>query len=192
MRPTGKAVAIDIGGVIVQHGNDSGPGFLDEETFLDAQEVAGAYAAIQQLVRFYGVENVFILSRAREHVSRRSVEYFMHTKFIERTGIDPRRILFVRERADKRLVLDRLNIGLLIDDTWTVIRHILEETTNGRAIWFGGGSTPAARRKQRKLVPKAFHNRITLCASWETTLLTLFSTYPPSNVPELESKTECV
>lgn len=121
VRPTGKAVAIDIGGVIVQHGNDSGPGFLDEETFLDAQEVAGAYAAIQQLVRFYGVENVFILSRAREHVSRRSVEYFMHTKFIERTGIDPRRILFVRERADKRLVLDRLNIGLLIDDTWTVL-----------------------------------------------------------------------
>jgi len=184
MRPTGVAVAVDIGGVIVQHGDGEGAGFLDEDTFLQAREVEGSYAALEQLVRVYGQENVFILSRARENVSRRSVEYFMHTRLVERTGVDPQRILFVRERAEKRDVMARLGIGLLIDDTWTVIRHVLEETKTGRAVWFGCGNSPARRRKDRKVVPKNHRNRIALCVGWPDTLITLFSTYPSSRIPQ--------
>lgn len=180
MRPSGVAIAIDIGGVLVQHGDADGPGFLDEETFLQAREIEGAYAALELLIRVYGQENVFILSRARENVSRRSLEYFAHTHLLERTGMDPQRILFVRERSDKRAVMAKLGIGILIDDTWTVMRHVLEETKCCRTIWFGCGRTPALRRKERRIVPKEFRNRITLCMGWPDTLVTLFSTCPSS------------
>jgi len=163
-------IGIDIGGVIVG-GNARTPGQKREDTmfspypntYLKTQPTEGAIAAVTQIVKWFGPENVFIVSKASPDMERRTRHWMEHNKFYEQTGFLKENLNFCLERIDKAPICKRLGINIFIDDKLDVLRHFILDDLVRYRIWFK--PKPFELEKLAEFVPKVIQVR-----SWEETL----------------------
>jgi hypothetical protein len=69
--------------------------------------------------RFEG--RVWIVSKCGQRVRERTLEWFEHHRFFERTGIDPRNVRFCFKRPEKAVHCRQLGITHFIDDRADVL-----------------------------------------------------------------------
>lgn len=67
---------------------------------------------------------IHLVSKCGPKIEERSRIWLTDTGFAEETGITPERWHFVRERADKAPVCERLGVSHFVDDRIAVLQHM--------------------------------------------------------------------
>lgn len=114
-------IGLDFGGVIVGEENDGHQVNSSEDTmfginYLRSKEVQGAAHAVHSIICAFGASNVFIISKARKEMRRKTLEWLDHNEFYDRTGLWHCNVLFCREREQKGPIAKKLSLDLFIDD----------------------------------------------------------------------------
>lgn len=117
-------IGIDIGGVIIDKGNDREDTSLFGPKYLEARAVVGAISAIQKLNQEVFLGEVYLVSKCGEKVEERSREWLKANAFHEKTGVPQSRLRFCRERADKAPIARELGLTHFIDDKVEVLGYM--------------------------------------------------------------------
>lgn len=117
-------------------------------------------STIRAIVGRHGPANVFIVSKAKAATQALILGWLDRYDFYASTGLPRNNVIFVREYADKREVVDRLGISLFIDDSSKVVKCLADSPSIRRVIWFKG------RCELVHQLPKAFRNKIVFSKSW--------------------------
>ncbi len=155
--PRGDAsayIGIDIGGVLVDRAaHDTDTSFFGGRP-METPAVHGAVEAVARLVAAAD-GRVCIVSKAGPRIEALSRQW-LALQGIADVMIPWGQIHFVRERADKGPVCERLKVTHFVDDNVGVLNHL---TTVRRKILFTGGLGPNPLPTQ---VPKG----VTVAATW--------------------------
>lgn len=122
-------LGIDIGRVIMAPvvGGKADTSFLSG-SLSDAMETPmspHAEESIRHLVdRFEG--EVWIVSKAGTNVQNKSLAWFKHNDFFQRTGVPAANVRFCRERSGKRIHCQENRLTHFIDDRVDVLRHLVK------------------------------------------------------------------
>ncbi|WP_427889308.1 hypothetical protein ACQHIV_38745 [Kribbella sp. GL6] len=118
-------LGIDIGRVIIAGGSDAGDtSFFSGDTaaMLRTPAVPGAFEAIARLVPLFS--ETWLVSKCGPRIQRRSVDWLLHHRFFERTGIPPAHVRFCLRRPEKAIHCADLGITYFVDDKPDVIAAI--------------------------------------------------------------------
>jgi len=154
--PPARKIGLDFGGVIVggeagtmenQPGGNSDDTTMFGENYLESPEAPGASRAIRSIVLVYGARNVYVVSKARQEMRRKTSEWLDRTGFYDRTGLWRCNVLFCRERVDKGPIAEKLGLGAFVDDKEPCLT-CMPDTVSLRLL-FGceGGRTVDERRE---------------------------------------------
>ena len=151
--PTAKAtvchrVGIDFGMTIcdMQH--------VDREPF------EHAFSTVKAITCRFGKENVFIVSKAKSETSSKISLWLRDHCFFEATGMLPSNVYFVREVADKRIVVEKLRLTMFIDDYFKVVKCLAVAPTLQTIVWFRG------RKELLGQIEKPFRTKIVIAHRW--------------------------
>jgi hypothetical protein len=117
-------LGIDIGRVIIG-GDGADSQFLDgdEASALATPPVAGAFAAVAELVRRFDA-NVWLVSKAGPRIQARTCRWLDERRFFAVTGLPRDQVRFCRERREKADHARTLALTHFIDDRFDVLRHL--------------------------------------------------------------------
>ncbi|MEN9614401.1 MAG: hypothetical protein RLZZ347_708 [Candidatus Parcubacteria bacterium] len=111
-------LGIDFGGVIIQNGPVCGhPDKISEDPrYLDRPAIPGAFESIAKLVRLFGPQDIFIVSRCSEAGEQKIRNWLYYKSFWEQTRMLRENIRFCRHRHEKGPICKELNIDYFVDD----------------------------------------------------------------------------
>jgi hypothetical protein len=153
-------IGIDIGGVIIAQDTDE-PDLFFSDDFLRAKPFPNCFETIKILIEKFGSENVFIISKCGEKVQRKSREWLEYNQFFLMTGFVPEHIHFCLERYEKAGIAQTLHLTHLIDDRYTVLKHLLSLKQVERLILFSPNETEQGLSRSNP------SNKILQVSSWD-------------------------
>ncbi|TWD78973.1 hypothetical protein FB561_0021 [Kribbella amoyensis] len=111
-------LGIDIGRVIID--GSAGPGDTsffqgDRAAMLRTPAVAEAFATIARLVQLFDGQ-AWLVSKCGPRIQQRSLDWLLHHRFFERTGIPADHVRFCLRRPDKAIHCRELGITHFVDD----------------------------------------------------------------------------
>jgi hypothetical protein len=121
-------LGIDIGNVIMAGDNDAlfgRSGGYSEQRMLGIPEMPGAVDAIGRLIRLFGPEQVYLISKAHKNTEAKTLRWLAHHDFCARTGLDERHIWFCREWPEKAVICGWLGIAFFVDDRADVLSAMI-------------------------------------------------------------------
>lgn len=138
-------LGIDVGRVLISPGDESKPdtSFIGGslEHALNTPPYEGMFDVVPALVsRFEG--RVWIVSKCGRRIQERTMRWFDHHRFFERTGIASRNVRFCLKRSDKALHCRELGITHFIDDRSDVLEPMVGLVPN--LYLFGPQRAPVA------------------------------------------------
>ena len=74
------------------------------------------YSVIRFLINYYGNENIYIVSKAREIMRKKISEWLVKNNFFKETGFLKKNLLFCNNYEDKTEIVKKLKINVFIDD----------------------------------------------------------------------------
>ena len=107
-------LGLDFGGVIVPRARSRAE-LVSREAVSDVEPVDGALESIRKLTGIFG-GRVWVVSKASPATEARTLEWMRAHSFCRETGIDSERVVFVRNRGDKRVVCTESGITHFVDD----------------------------------------------------------------------------
>lgn len=120
-----KVIGLDVGGVIIDAiGNDGTDTDLRGDNFMKTTPVLGAFDAVKRLVRYYGADNVFIVSKCGEVIEGKTRRWLAGNDFCGYTGFDAANAQFCRTRAEKAPIVKALRITDFVDDHVDVLEYM--------------------------------------------------------------------
>lgn len=128
-------IGVDIGGVLVDRVAESSDTSFFGDRPMDTPAVAGAIeglAALAVLVDF----RIHIVSKAGPKISERSRRWLASHGVFDGSSVPASNVAFVRKRADKHPICERLQITHFIDDRLDVLEHLV--TVPNRYLFIGG------------------------------------------------------
>lgn len=129
-------LGVDVGGVIIRRA-----GFGDDTSFFGSQPlrtpaVDGMFEALATLTEAPFAGRVHVVSKAGPTTAANTRLWLEHHKFYDRTGISAENVHFVRHRADKAPICERLGVTHFIDDRVDVLDFLT--TVPNRYLFLGG------------------------------------------------------
>ena len=103
---------------------------VEEDTVISDQDDISVecFEAVGKLVKHFGPQHTFIVSKASANMVRRTRLWLKEQKFYEKTGLLPDNVYFCTERPQKAEIVDVLGISHFIDDRWSVLEHMTKCT----------------------------------------------------------------
>lgn len=126
-----EAFGVDIGNVIIEHRyiTDADDESIWNEKYHLLPEVSGVMESLKALNdKFNG--RIFLVSKLREEHDSRTLRWLKKNKFFEKTGIDPKNIIFCRNRSDKVNICLEKDIKHFVDDRLEVLGHMVGKVPN--------------------------------------------------------------
>lgn len=148
-------IGIDIEGVI--RGKTAMSRTIDE--YLAATPLKNAAKTIKSLVKLFGSDNIFIISRCPEYAEDVILQWLDNQKFFTDINFDRSNVYFCRERADKAPIAKRLQLTHFIDDRIDVLDAMKDIVAN--RILFTGGSNHE---------DNVINDDITILGNWDSVL----------------------
>ncbi|WP_312318383.1 hypothetical protein [Stenotrophomonas sp.] len=146
-------LGIDVGRVLISPGDDSTPdtSFIagSLENALNTPPMDDMFQVVPALVERFAGE-VWIVSKCGQRIQDRTMQWFEHHRFFERTGIGRANVRFCLQRPEKAVHCRALGITHFIDDRTDVLQA-MEEVVSHRYL-FG---------PQRKAVPQGMQHVMT-------------------------------
>ena len=142
-------LGIDVGRVLISPGDSTKPdtSFIagSLEAAIDTPPHDGMFDVVPSLVeRFEG--RVWIVSKCGPRIQQRTLLWFEHHRFFERTGIAPDKVRFCLKRPDKAIHCRELGITHFIDDRVDVLEPMAGVVPNRYLFGPQRGRTPAGMR----------------------------------------------
>lgn len=142
-------LGIDVGRVLISPGDDSRPdtsfigGTLEDALNTPAYE--GMFDVVPDLVRRFEGQ-VWIVSKCGKRIQERTLLWFEHHRFFERTGIDRRNVRFCLKRPEKAIHCRELGITHFIDDRTDVLEAMVGVVPKLYLFGPQRGATPRGMR----------------------------------------------
>jgi hypothetical protein len=138
-------LGIDVGRVLISPGDNTRPdtsfigGTLDDA--LNTPPYDDMFDVVPALVeQFEG--RVWIVSKCGPRIQQRTLQWFEHHRFFERTGIARDRVRFCLKRPDKAIHCRELGITHFIDDRTDVLEAMIGIVPNLYLFGPQSGKTP--------------------------------------------------
>lgn len=157
-----ERIGIDIGNVIIGGDTDKTNSLMFTDRFLETQFISGALETIQGLVRYYGQDNVFLVSKCGEAMQAKTREFLNHHDFYARTGVNPNNLQFCLCRDGKAPICEKLEITVFIDDRLEVLSYMGSHVK--KLVLFRPRPKEMGRNQH---VIRRFGNRLKIFNSWE-------------------------
>lgn len=128
-------VGLDFGGVIVARLARPATG-VDTDLVTGAGEeraIPGAINAVRELVEMCK-GGVWIVSKAREEVAKRTRDWLDAVDFYARTGLPRQHIYFVNARGGKAPIAEQLGLTHFVDDRITTLEYLRRVVPH--LVWF--------------------------------------------------------
>lgn len=96
-------VGIDFGGVIVERFDQcsSGPDTSFSSDHKTSKPVENAISSIAEIVKIFGADNVFIVSKCGTKMRQKTLEWLEYNKFYQNTGVKRENVHFCFRRPHK-------------------------------------------------------------------------------------------
>lgn len=114
------ALGVDIGGVLISHGDDDSDTSFFSEEFLRTPPVPGVFDALAALHRVYD-GRVSLVSKAHRRTEWRTRQWLQHYDLQGRTGLSPYDLWFTQDRAEKAKIATLLGLTAFVDDRLDVL-----------------------------------------------------------------------
>ncbi len=114
-----QVLGVDIGGVIIDRVSE------DDQSYIEAAAVDGAFEAIARLVQQRFREHVWLVSRCEESREPVLLEWLAQHDFFGSTGVSRQHVRFCRQRHDKATICQQLGMTHFIDDRLEVLSHLV-------------------------------------------------------------------
>jgi len=126
-------LGIDVGRVLISPGDSTSPdtSFIGGtlENALKTPPYEGMFDVVPALVeRFEG--QVWIVSKCGPRIQERTLQWFEHHRFFERTGIARDRVRFCLKRSEKAIHCREIGITHFIDDRTDVLVPMIGVVSN--------------------------------------------------------------
>lgn len=155
-----EILGIDIGNVITQVGNE-----IFSPNFLEAKQMPGAFEGIRKLVSSrFGPDNVFLVSKCKDRMQKRTAEWLKHHNFYEVTGVREDHVHFCFERHEKAPICLRFGINIFIDDRLEILDHLHITLPSPKSLLLFQGKEREIARYSESL------KLVTQVESWEEVL----------------------
>lgn len=124
-------IGIDIGGVIIsKNGGDDDDGegeIFFGDNWMQAPLEYQVVEVISELITsgIFNAEDVFLVSKCGNNFRQKTMQFLEAKNFFDSTGILKANVRFVAERHEKAGVCDELKITFFVDDSLTVLRHLI-------------------------------------------------------------------
>lgn len=129
-------------------------GLVEEE-----KPLKDCYSVIRFLKNNYGNENIYIISKAREMMRIKILEWLLKNNFFEETGFLQDNLIFCNNYEDKKEIVKKLSINVFIDDHIKVIQGISKLDQMIKVIWFN-------KDVNIKLIDKKYRIKINITNKW--------------------------
>jgi hypothetical protein len=114
-------IGIDIGNVLTQRDTDGRP---FGEDYLSVGIYEGAFESVTKLVKLFGRENIFLVSKCSARNQESSRDWLIQKGFFKTTDVPHENVFFCETRHQKRGIAKTHQLNYFIDDRWTVLRHL--------------------------------------------------------------------
>ncbi len=123
---------MDIGNVIIDHRPimDTDDETLWHEKYSDILASADVFECLRELNEGKFKDSVFLVSKLKEEHDSRTLKWLKDNKFFEKTGINPAKLFFCRERNEKERICRENNITYFIDDRLEVLSYMIGVVPN--------------------------------------------------------------
>jgi len=123
-KPSGPAIGVDIGGVIIKPARASGDTSFFSSGYLDTPAVDGAIDAVRHLNDVTFPNRVFLVSKAKSGTAQKTRDWLFHKNFFKRTGLTEDKLYFCVKREGKVPIARRLGLTDFIDDRVEVLQYL--------------------------------------------------------------------
>eukprot|EP01084_Bolivina_argentea_P146697 256793_1 len=158
MSPYPTKIGIDFGGVIMKYDGS----FLTDE-YLTAQAHDNVFETIKFIVDKYGAKNCYIVSKAKQMMQIKIINWLKHHQFFQSTGFSSSNIHFVLEYIEKRDVIDKHAINVFIDDKIQIVTRVIDTKTIQKVIWFNDDDNA---HKSITHIQRKYRNRLVIAKNW--------------------------
>lgn len=116
------ALGVDFGDVIIQLQPTAGISFYDH-TYLSCPQLPGAMAALTKLRKKF-LEKIYIISKCAPYEEIKILNWLEARSFFAITGIHKNHVIFCRQREEKAVIAQQINLTHFIDDKIDVLQHM--------------------------------------------------------------------
>ena len=126
-----------------------------------------SFKTINYLTNFYGNENIFIISKAREKMKKKIINWLNIKEFTKTTNFLEKNIYFCDNYEDKAKLVEKYKINVFIDDHIKVIRVISVLPQMIKIIWFNENTNI-------KEIEKKYRQKIVIIKEWNKIMKTFY------------------
>ena len=117
------------------------------------------YSVIKFFKNKFGIENIYIISKAKKEMRIKISEWLLNNSFFEETKFLQDHVIFCNEYDDKTELVKKLKINIFIDDHIKVIQNMVKLNQMDKVIWFN-------KNVDLKLIDKKYRSKIILTNKW--------------------------
>jgi len=120
---------------------------------------ANCYSVINFFKNKFGIENIYVISKAKKEMRIKISEWLLKNNFFEETNFLQDHVIFCNEYDDKTELVKKLKINIFIDDHIKVIQNMVKLNQMDKVIWFN-------KNVDLKLIDKKYRSKIILTNKW--------------------------
>ena len=117
------------------------------------------YSVIKFFKNKFGIENIYVISKAKKEMRIKISEWLLKNNFFEETNFLQDHVIFCNEYDDKTELVKKLKINIFIDDHIKVIQNMVKLNQIDKVIWFN-------KNVDLKLIDKKYRSKIILTNKW--------------------------
>ena len=117
------------------------------------------YSVINFFKNKFGIENIYVISKAKKEMRIKISEWLLKNNFFEETNFLQDHVIFCNEYDDKTKLVKKLKINIFIDDHIKVIQNMVKLNQMDKVIWFN-------KNVDLKLIDKKYRSKIILTNKW--------------------------
>tara|TARA_B100000674_G_scaffold213486_1_gene174956 strand:- start:118 stop:579 length:462 start_codon:yes stop_codon:yes gene_type:complete len=117
------------------------------------------YSVIKFFKNKFGIENIYVISKAKKEMRIKISEWLLKNNFFEETNFLQDHVIFCNEYDDKTELVKKLKINIFIDDHIKVIQNMVKLNQMDKVIWFN-------KNVDLKLIDKKYRSKIILTNKW--------------------------
>ena len=117
------------------------------------------YSVIKFFKNKFGIENIYVISKAKKEMRIKISEWLLKNNFFEETNFLQDHVIFCNEYDDKTKLVKKLKINIFIDDHIKVIQNMVKLNQMDKVIWFN-------KNVDLKLIDKKYRSKIILTNKW--------------------------
>ena len=119
-----------------------------------------SFSVLRFLLHRYGLDNIYIISKAREAMQQKTQKWLEKNNFFEETGFKKSNFIYCQTYEEKAVLVKKYQINVFIDDHIKVVQVLAPLDQVIKIIWFNPNAN-------LKLIEKKYRMKIVNVTKWD-------------------------